>query len=62
MEDLPDHHAKKRITLPPTLANLNYNLEAANSHPSQALIHLKKLAKDADEIIDKLAIVELTFA
>jgi len=46
---------------PPNLENLLYNLEAANSHPSSALIHLKELAKDVDIVLDKLEIVEANF-
>ena len=34
----------------PTLENLLYNLEAANSHPNKALTYLKKLYEDADKI------------
>ena len=51
----------QRIQPPPNLENLLYNLEAANSHPSSALIHLKQLAKDVDIVLDKLEIVEANF-
>lgn len=34
----------------PTLENLLYNLEAANSHPNKALWFLKQLYSDADKI------------
>ena len=34
----------------PTLENLLYNLEAANSHPNQALRFLKLLYQDAEKI------------
>jgi len=38
----------------PTLEMLCYNLEAANSHPSKALDHLKDLAQDVDKICDHI--------
>ena len=34
----------------PTLENLLYSLEAANSHPNKALTFLKQLYVDADKI------------
>lgn len=44
------------------MENLLYNLEAANSHPSSALIHLKQLAKDVDKVVEKLEIAEANFS
>jgi len=49
------------VTPPPTLKNLLYSLEAANSHPSSALNHLKQLSKDADRVVEKLDLVESMF-
>jgi len=34
----------------PTLENLLYNLEAANSHPNKALKFLEQLYNDAEKI------------
>lgn len=43
---------------PPGLEQLLANLEAANSHPSYALDHLKDLADDVDELIEKLEFID----
>lgn len=56
-----DGQVKARVTLPPSLKNLLYNIEAANSHPQKALYYLKKLSKDADQLVDKLDILEINF-
>ena len=45
----------------PTLELLCYNLEAANSHPSYALDHLKDLASDVDKIQENLEMVDEYF-
>ena len=47
-----------RIFYFPTLELLCYNLEAANSHPSYALDHLKDLAQDVDKISEHLEMVD----
>jgi hypothetical protein len=49
---------KDRIVPPPNLQNLLFNLEAANSHPSDALKHLKQLAKDVDKVLENTDIAE----
>ena len=51
----------KKMSPPPNLLRLLYNLEAANSHPSSALEHLKDLAADVDKVVEKIAMVELMF-
>lgn len=48
-----DGDAQKAARVMPTLENLLYNLEAANSHPNQALKFLKLLYQDADKIVLK---------
>ena len=53
---------KDRIVPPPNLQNLLFNLEAANSHPSDALKHLKQLAKDVDKVLENTDIAEQNFA
>ena len=47
---------------PPNLANLLYNLEAANNHPMNALDYLKEVANDVDQVIEKLQMVDQYFA
>lgn len=42
----------------PSLDILCYNLEAANSHPSFALDHLKDLAQDVDKITEHLEMID----
>ena len=44
------------------MASLVYNIEKANTHPSLALDYLHDLAKDVDEIIDKIHMIENSFA
>lgn len=46
----------------PTLETLCYNLEAANSHPSFALGHLKDLAFDVEKISEHLDMIDELFA
>lgn len=46
----------------PTLEILCYSLEAANSHPSYALEHLRDLAHDVEKISDHLDLVDEHFA
>lgn len=46
----------------PSLEVLCYNLEAANSHPSYALDHLKDLAYDVDKISEHLEMIDEYFA
>lgn len=41
---------------------LCYSLEAANSHPSFALEHLRDLAHDVEKISDNLELVDEHFA
>ena len=47
---------------PPSLDKLLYSLEAANSHPSYALDHLKELAEDVDKVVELLHMVDENFA
>jgi hypothetical protein len=54
--------SKKKLKPPPNLEELLDNLEKANSHPSRALDHLKNLALNADEIVQKIHMVEQNFA
>ena len=54
--------SKKKSKPPPNLEELLENLEKANSHPSRALDHLKNLALNADEIVQKIDFVDQTFA
>jgi len=44
------------------LDKLLYSLEAANSHPSYALDHLKDLAEDVDKVVEFLHMVDDHFA
>jgi len=46
----------------PTLEILCYSLEAANSHPSFALEHLRDLAHDVEKIGDHLDLIDEHFA
>jgi hypothetical protein len=39
-----------------------YNIEAANSHQAKALDYLHDLSRDVDEIIEKIHIIEQSFA
>lgn len=54
--------SKKKSKAPPNLQDILTNLEKANSHPSKALDHLKNLALNADEIVQKIDLVEQNFA
>lgn len=47
---------------PKSLASLVYHIESANSHPSLALDYLHDLARDVDEIIEKIHMIENSFA
>ena len=53
---------KKRLQPPKGLASLVYNIEAANSHPALALDYLHDLKRDVDEIIEKIHMIENSFA
>jgi hypothetical protein len=46
----------------PTLETLCYNLEAANSHPSFALDHLRDLAFDVEKMSEHLELIDEHFA
>ena len=53
---------KKRLQPPKGLATLVYNIEAANSHPALALDYLHDLKRDVDELIEKIHMIENSFA
>ena len=53
---------KRKVSPPPELSILLGNLEAANSHPSFALDHLKDLVDNVDLVIDKVEMIEEHFA
>lgn len=46
----------------PTLETLCFNLEAANSHPTFALEHLRDLAFDVEKLSDHLDLIDEYFA
>jgi hypothetical protein len=41
---------------------LCYNIEAANSHPNLAMVHLQDLASDVKKISDHLDLIDEYFA
>jgi len=51
----------KGVDYPPSLKRLMFSLEAAMSHPSSALNHLKDLAADVEKVINKIELVEVSF-
>lgn len=53
---------KKNKALPPSLDSLLESLESANGQPSFALEHLKDLSQAADRVVEKLDLIESTFA
>ena len=58
----PDNKKKKKHQLPKSLSSLVYNIEKANTHPSLALDYLHDLARDVDDIIDKIHMIDNSFA
>jgi len=59
-EDFDDIGLKDK-EYPPSLKKLLKSLEAAMSHPSSALDHLKHLASDVEKVVEKVHLVEAVF-
>jgi hypothetical protein len=60
-DDSDEFNLDKNLEYPPSLMTLLFNLEAAMSHPSSALDHLKKLASDVEKVLQRMNLLELVF-